>query len=328
MKMFILAASVWALFLPSLSAEWQTLRGCQLLPNASNDGDSFHVEHDGTEYIFRLYFVDCPETDLSFPERVAEQGGHFGVSSEQAITLGKKAAAATASVLARRFTVVTRFQDARGRSALPRHFAFVKTSDGKDLAALLAGNGFARAFGVRADAPDGQSASEMLAHYAALEQRAKKKKLGAYGGKSSGRMAESMSEPPTPREARVVTEPVGLDSPELLMAPDPFEHLAGSNFSIESVLKFLPNVKFKEGDYSEIPGWKPSKKKAETPELPSGLISLNSATNEELQTLPKIGTKRAQAIIARRPFSSVEDLRTVPYIGPKIYAELIPLVSP
>jgi len=328
MKMSFLGALVWALLLPSLSAEWQTLRGCQLLPNASNDGDSFHVKHDGTEYIFRLYFVDCPETDLSFPERVAEQGGHFGVSSEQATTLGKKAAAATASVLARRFTIVTRFQDARGRSALPRHFAFVETSDGKDLAALLAASGLARAYGVRTEAPDGRSASEMLAHYAALEQQARTKKLGAYGGKSNGRISESVSEPQPRRQVIAPAVPAGLVSPPLPVLADPLDHLEGGNFSIDSVLKLLPKVEFKESDYSEIPGWKPSTKKAEPQEPPSGLISLNSATNAELQRLPGIGPQLARAIVARRPFSSVEDLRAVPGIGPKKYADVIPLVSP
>jgi endonuclease YncB( thermonuclease family) len=33
------------------------------MENASNDGDSFHVKADGEERIFRLYFVDTPESE-------------------------------------------------------------------------------------------------------------------------------------------------------------------------------------------------------------------------------------------------------------------------
>ena len=43
--------------------EWETIRGCRLIENESNDGDSFHVEADGEEKIFRLYFVDTPESE-------------------------------------------------------------------------------------------------------------------------------------------------------------------------------------------------------------------------------------------------------------------------
>jgi len=49
---------------------WVVLNQCQLIPNESNDGDSFHVRAAGKEYLFRLYFVDAPETAESFPERL------------------------------------------------------------------------------------------------------------------------------------------------------------------------------------------------------------------------------------------------------------------
>ncbi len=57
----------------SSAKEWTKLQGCTLLANPSNDGDSFHVRHDGKEYIFRLYFVDAPETETRFPDRVKAQ---------------------------------------------------------------------------------------------------------------------------------------------------------------------------------------------------------------------------------------------------------------
>ena len=45
------------------SKDWIVLNNCRLIVNPANDGDSFHVEHQGREHIFRLYFVDTPETN-------------------------------------------------------------------------------------------------------------------------------------------------------------------------------------------------------------------------------------------------------------------------
>lgn len=43
------------------TADWITLENCRLVPNAANDGDSFHVSVNGKEYIFRLYLVEPAE---------------------------------------------------------------------------------------------------------------------------------------------------------------------------------------------------------------------------------------------------------------------------
>lgn len=95
----ILAATAAFAFLATASyaatREWATLQNCVLVQNPANDGDSFHVMHDGKEYVFRLYFVDCPEEDDRYSDRVAAQAAYFGVNEKQAHALAEQAAAFT-----------------------------------------------------------------------------------------------------------------------------------------------------------------------------------------------------------------------------------------
>lgn len=58
----------------------------------------------------------------------------------------------------------------------------------------------------------------------------------------------------------------------------------------------------------------------------NGMVNINSATEEQLCTLPGIGKSKALSIIAYReengPFQSTEDIRNVSGIGDSLYAQI------
>ncbi len=137
------------------ATRWEVLENCELIPDKALDGDNFHVKHKGREYIFRLYFVDAPETDNSLPDRVVDQAAYFGIASNQITVAGKLAEEFTHQKLATgRITVITRWQNAMGRSSLARYYAVVLVG-GKNLAEELVDAGLARIYGPRANWPDG-----------------------------------------------------------------------------------------------------------------------------------------------------------------------------
>jgi competence ComEA-like helix-hairpin-helix protein len=56
-------------------------------------------------------------------------------------------------------------------------------------------------------------------------------------------------------------------------------------------------------------------------------LNINTASRAEIEKLPRIGKGKADDIIKRRPYKSIDDLRKVPGIGPKIFEKLQPLVT-
>jgi competence ComEA-like helix-hairpin-helix protein len=61
----------------------------------------------------------------------------------------------------------------------------------------------------------------------------------------------------------------------------------------------------------------------EREELKTALkININTASSEELQELPFIGPKRAEGIIAARPYAKIEDIMKVHGIGPKTFEKI------
>ena len=61
--------------------------------------------------------------------------------------------------------------------------------------------------------------------------------------------------------------------------------------------------------------------------LVSGTLNLNTATEAQLESLPKVGPALAGRIIAGRPYRSLADLDAVKGIGASLMKTLTPLVS-
>jgi competence ComEA-like helix-hairpin-helix protein len=57
------------------------------------------------------------------------------------------------------------------------------------------------------------------------------------------------------------------------------------------------------------------------------MINLNTATLEEIQTLKRIGEKRAQLIIDNRPYKDVYEVSAVSGIGKKVIELIIDSVT-
>ena len=185
---------------------WRTYENCKLIPNPFNDGDSFHVKAGKRHYIFRLYFVDCPETDMQIPERVTDQAAYWDIDEDRAMELGKEAKEFTREFLKKGFTVHTRMEDARGNSKMSREFAMIEVGD-TFLSEALVENGLARIYGNRNKLPDGRSDRKYLAVLARAEREAKRKRLG--GWREAGKAIRvSQIEP----HERVTTQAVSIYS--------------------------------------------------------------------------------------------------------------------
>lgn len=194
----ILFVGCWGGAEPALAAKkWRTKEDCTLIDNPANDGDSFHIRVNRRAYIFRLLWVDTPETDNRFPDRVAEQAAYFGISPENAIKVGKDATRFSAEFLRRQpFTVYTQFDDAMGSSEKDRDYAVIK-SGAVFLMEALVENGLARIHGLQELPPDAPSLSAMRMRLKGLENDAKKNRRGAWGyaGPALSRF-ELMNKPP------------------------------------------------------------------------------------------------------------------------------------
>jgi competence ComEA-like helix-hairpin-helix protein len=268
---------------------WVTLKDCHYILNPADDGDSFHVRVGAKEYIFRLYFVDAPETDAGLVERVAEQAKYFGVKPSQAIKLGELAKDFTREKLSRPFVVQTCMQDALGRSKMERFYAFVQTDSG-DLGEELVANGLARLHGTTTHPPAGGSPQREWQKLVRLEREAKQQKVGGWGA-NSGRINARLPRP------------------------------IGANTAEKSFNAFF------HPEQTPTPTASPAVAAVATSGAigtAGAKLNVNTASEEQLEELPGVGETIAARIIAARPFATADDLRNVKGVGPVKYEKIRP----
>lgn len=311
------------------AAQWQVFDDCHYVTNAANDGDSFHVTCKDKPYLFRLYFVDTPETDTSLGQRIDEQAKYFHISSKQTVEIGKMASQFTREKLGGKFSVRTCFQDALGRSKMERFYAIVQTTSG-DLGEQLIENGLARIHGASANPAGLPRANVEWQKLQKLERDAKSEKVGAWGVVSGRMLAQSAK-----AKNRPATDPF-----DAFFHPDRGTEADGTRPQ-SSFEAFFHRKKDEQGTTTEFGVRARSTTAAPAPTAtatiaPSaavvvapeaaktGKIDINTATEEELTTIPGIGPILAARIMAYRPFKSADDLRHVKGIGDVRYGKMRP----
>jgi DNA uptake protein ComE-like DNA-binding protein len=254
-------------FAAELENAWQTWDGCTLAADRYYDGDSFKVLHSGRVAVLRLYFIDAPETDAGYAQRVAEQAAYFGVTTAQVLRGGAEAKEFTTKFMTKPFRVLTRMRAAPGASRQERIYAIVER-DGARLDAALVQAGLARVTSEVADFPDLEAGRRREHELRGLEQQAAQARKGVWAQSKRTDRRETFAE--------AVRRRIPFGRPAL---PAPHR------------------------------------------------VNLNSASVSDLESLPGIGPKTAQAIVRARPLADFPALDAVPGIGPKKVEALRDLVS-
>lgn len=197
-KALLLSCSLFlVIFNLGISAEekeWLAYDRSILVVDQYHDGDSFAVKPlTGYTYLFRLYGVDCPETDDRFESRLAEQAKDFGVEQQDLLKWGEKAAQFTRDFLSKPFRVYTQKIKADGASGKSRYYAIVINDEGIRLDEALVEAGLARAHGMgavwsepmwegeKANLSRRMTSRRYLSGLRMLEKRAKRSRIGIWG---------------------------------------------------------------------------------------------------------------------------------------------------
>lgn len=160
---------------------WEVLEGCKLVSSPVNDGDSFKVVCNNEEFIFRVYWVDALEASEAYRDRILEQARYFSIPDEAVTDAGKLAAKFTKDFLKGEFTVITKWEDARGGSKNKRFYAMVRKDD-KYLSTELLRTGLARLYGKPCEEkwPGGVTARTYLGRLKNNERKAQREAFGIW----------------------------------------------------------------------------------------------------------------------------------------------------
>ena len=183
MKLFVLLLVFSVHAAAADRKEWSTLPDCRYVEHRNNDGDSFHVRCGADEFVLRLYFVDTPETNLTYGERTRQQAAHFGATLDETLKAGAKARVFVRDALKAPFTVITRKAYAQGAARDPRYYGIVVVGGkdaGKALDEILVLAGLARVKGVAVNIPGGEKARARSRRLLLLEEHAKEQRRGLW----------------------------------------------------------------------------------------------------------------------------------------------------
>lgn len=175
------------------AAQWTTIRNARLEEKRFYDGDSFELFTARSRRVYRLYFVDAPETDNSFPDRVREQADYWRIPPERVLELGEEARRFVRDFMKDGVTVHHRREDAGGRAE--RTFGMVEAG-GRWLDEALVEAGLARVFGKGVNLPDGTPEDRHWARLRAAERRAREARAGAWADRPRPR--DRFPRPPPP----------------------------------------------------------------------------------------------------------------------------------
>lgn len=101
--------------------------------------------------------------------------------------------------------------------------------------------------------------------------------------------------------------------------------VSGPKLSLAAIIALMlaVNAQAASGLLAQVPpGHPPIEAKKATAELPVARIDINSASVEQLKTLPGIGDAEAKKIIAGRPYLSKVDLTTKKVLPEGVYIAL------